>query len=61
MIRIVGGIESTPNSWPWQAFLTDDRFMCSASLINNYWLVTAAHCVDGYDFIIILSYVSIDL
>jgi hypothetical protein len=45
-IRIVGGIEAVKNSWPWQAFLTDGSFMCGASLINNNWLVTAAHCLE---------------
>lgn len=26
LLRIVGGIEVVPNSWPWQAFLTDGSF-----------------------------------
>ncbi len=46
-IRIIGGQESVPHSFPWQVYITDDSFICGASLINNNWIVTAAHCVDG--------------
>jgi hypothetical protein len=67
--RIVGGFESTPNSWylfnlitffslnarfltirlfyrPWQVMITDGMIMCGASLIDNNWIVTAAHCTE---------------
>jgi len=33
--RIVGGTPAVKNSWPWQAFITDGRSMCGASLINS--------------------------
>lgn len=45
-LKIVGGIESIPNSWPWQVLITDNTYRCGASLINNYWIVTAAHCLE---------------
>ncbi|XP_055065991.2 trypsin-2-like [Misgurnus anguillicaudatus] len=44
--KIIGGFECAPHSQPWQAYLTYDgiRLPCSASLINEYWLVSAAQC-----------------
>ena len=43
----MGGQTATPNSWPWQLSLrVSNRHICGASLINNMWAVTAAHCVD---------------
>lgn len=44
--RIIGGRESAPHSWPWQVMITDGLIMCGAALINNEWLLTAAHCTE---------------
>ncbi|XP_045177308.2 chymotrypsin-like protease CTRL-1 [Mercenaria mercenaria] len=49
--KIVGGSFSIPAHWPWQAsiqyFGTDGYWhhFCGGSLVNNIWVVTAAHCV----------------
>jgi len=47
--RIVGGNEVTYGSWPWQVLLIigDSHKLCSASIIGPWWIMTAAHCVDG--------------
>ncbi|XP_051511367.1 serine protease [Myxocyprinus asiaticus] len=44
--RIVNGEEAVPHSWPWQVSLQDfiGWHFCGGSLINEYWVVTAAHC-----------------
>uniref|UniRef100_A0A8C1UEC5 Chymotrypsin B-like n=1 Tax=Cyprinus carpio TaxID=7962 RepID=A0A8C1UEC5_CYPCA len=44
--RIVNGEEAVPHSWPWQVSLQDFTgfHFCGGSLINEYWVVTAAHC-----------------
>ncbi|XP_078476034.1 uncharacterized protein LOC144737187 [Lampetra planeri] len=48
--RIVNGEPAKAGSWPWMASLSvARRHRCGASLINNEWLVTAAHCIVNTD------------
>ncbi|XP_038565935.1 transmembrane protease serine 9-like isoform X2 [Micropterus salmoides] len=44
--KIVGGQVASAGSWPWQASLqTSTGFhFCGGTLINNQWVMTAAHC-----------------
>ncbi|XP_069501925.1 chymotrypsin-like protease CTRL-1 [Ambystoma mexicanum] len=43
--RIIGGQDAVPHSWPWQVSLQDNGFhFCGGSLLNENWVVTAAHC-----------------
>lgn len=53
--RIVGGQVSQPGQWPWMAlvlstFTGDDglnrTFQCGGSIINEEWVLTAAHCLQ---------------
>ena len=52
--KIVGGTETLPNEFPWQALLILEqtqgsaRYACGGSLIGNQWVLTAAHCLDKY-------------
>ncbi|KAM7428099.1 hypothetical protein ABFA07_020874 [Porites harrisoni] len=47
--RIVGGSVARVNSWPWQVMLirTSGSQFCGGSLVDPYWVVTAAHCISG--------------
>ncbi|PWA33613.1 hypothetical protein CCH79_00007574 [Gambusia affinis] len=44
--KIVNGETAVSGSWPWQVSLQDSSgfHFCGGSLINQYWVVTAAHC-----------------
>ncbi|EHH14357.1 hypothetical protein EGK_00269, partial [Macaca mulatta] len=51
MSRMYGGEEARPNSWPWQVSLQyasngNWYHTCGGTLINNSWVLTAAHCID---------------
>uniref|UniRef100_A0A3Q2QZF4 Peptidase S1 domain-containing protein n=1 Tax=Fundulus heteroclitus TaxID=8078 RepID=A0A3Q2QZF4_FUNHE len=43
--RIIGGEEAPPGSWPWQVSIHSFGRICGGSLINDQWVLTAAHCV----------------
>ncbi|NXR74427.1 ENTK Enteropeptidase, partial [Pycnonotus jocosus] len=46
--RIVGGHDARRGAWPWIVSLHFNlQPVCGASLVNDEWLVTAAHCVYG--------------
>ncbi|NWH59460.1 ENTK Enteropeptidase, partial [Geococcyx californianus] len=46
--RIAGGSDARRGAWPWIVSLHfNSRPVCGASLVNDEWLVTAAHCAYG--------------
>ncbi|XP_069702853.1 trypsin-1-like [Periplaneta americana] len=49
-VRIIGGQETQVNQYPWMAqLLYNNRFYCGASLINSMYVLTASHCVKGFN------------
>ncbi|XP_026997409.1 serine protease 27-like [Tachysurus fulvidraco] len=46
--RIVGGADASPGSWPWQvSFQSGGSHFCGGSLINEIWVLSAAHCFQS--------------
>ncbi|XP_043532492.1 transmembrane protease serine 5 [Chiloscyllium plagiosum] len=43
---IIGGQEAEKGNWPWQVTLYNNyQHMCGGSIIDGYWIITAAHCL----------------
>lgn len=44
--RVVGGQYTAPNEYPWLvAFTYGKKLYCSGTLINDKYVLTAAHCI----------------
>merc|ERR1712192_293630 len=53
---IVGGVEATPHTWPWQvALFIDDARFCGGSIISENYVLTAAHCADGASYFDVMA------
>jgi len=48
-IQIVGGEPAEQGEWPWQVYVRSGPYMCGGTLIQQAWVVTAAHCVTNHD------------
>ncbi|XP_053130413.1 coagulation factor IX [Hemicordylus capensis] len=46
--RVVGGTDSKKGEIPWQVHLLNDKWVgfCGGSIVNQKWIVTAAHCLE---------------
>jgi len=49
MVRIIGGADAVPNTYPWMVSIqskTDSEHFCGGSLIDESYILTAAHCIE---------------
>jgi len=47
--HIVGGSEAKPHQFPWQVgIFMDGAYFCGGSVISDEYILTAAHCADGF-------------
>ncbi|XP_053735144.1 uncharacterized protein LOC128767227 [Synchiropus splendidus] len=47
-VRIVGGDDCPPGNCPWQALILNEKHkgFCGGTILNEYIILTAAHCMD---------------
>ena len=47
--RIVGGESADIQSWSWAVYMSiADTYLCGGSILSSSWIITAAHCVEGF-------------
>nr|XP_057908092.1 uncharacterized protein LOC131104668 [Doryrhamphus excisus] len=53
MTRIVNGKECPADECPWQALLLDDdgKGFCGGTILNQYIILTAAHCITKHSYV----------
>jgi len=56
---IVGGEDCDISEYPWQAAIYADGYLCGASVIHQYWVITAAHCVEESNQVIAAESITI--
>ncbi|KAG8443118.1 hypothetical protein GDO86_011798 [Hymenochirus boettgeri] len=52
--RIIGGTNAQPGKWPWMVLIQKYKYerynpLCEGTILNELWVVTAAHCFLGYE------------
>lgn len=45
--KITGGASTVISEFPWQVYYISGNFRCGGTIINNKWVLTAAHCTKN--------------
>lgn len=45
--KITGGVNTVISEFPWQVYYISGSFRCGGTIINNKWVLTAAHCTKN--------------
>ena len=45
--KIIGGTNAIISDFPWQVYYISGNFRCGGSIIDNKWILTAAHCTKN--------------
>uniref|UniRef100_A0A671L686 Transmembrane protease serine 4-like n=1 Tax=Sinocyclocheilus anshuiensis TaxID=1608454 RepID=A0A671L686_9TELE len=46
--RIVGGLDTAVEHWPWQVSLQwNHQHVCGGALLSKHWVISTAHCFTG--------------
>ena len=45
--KITGGTSTVISDFPWQVYYISGNFRCGGAIINNKWVLTAAHCTKN--------------
>jgi len=56
--RVVGGEDADAAEWCWQVALINslNQYLCGGALIGTQWVLTAAHCVTKWVFLLLDLY-----
>uniref|UniRef100_A0A3Q3AL23 Coagulation factor X n=1 Tax=Kryptolebias marmoratus TaxID=37003 RepID=A0A3Q3AL23_KRYMA len=52
LTRIVNGEDCPPGECPWQVVPLDNQGFCGGTILNEYIILTAAHCMNHSDYIL---------
>ncbi|XP_059142687.1 transmembrane protease serine 3-like [Physella acuta] len=53
---IIMGEEAPANAWPWYVYLETKHGACGGSILTEWWILTAAHCVKDLNLTLVVYF-----